>query len=45
MEKCDTDFVEPLNIIQNDNWYILTAQDELTNFLVAVPLKQQPAEK
>lgn len=45
MEKCNIDVVGPLNVSQNSNRCILTIQDELSKFLVAVPLKQQTAEE
>jgi hypothetical protein len=43
-EKCCLDIVGPLTETQAGNKYILTFQDELSKFLVAVPIPRQDAE-
>jgi hypothetical protein len=43
-EKCSLDIVGPLIESESGNKYILTFQDELSKFIVAVPLQQQDAE-
>jgi hypothetical protein len=43
-EKCCLDIVGPLRETQARNKYILTFQDELSKFLVAIPIQKQDAE-
>jgi hypothetical protein len=43
-EKCCLDIVGPLTETQAGNKYILTFQDELSKFLVAIPVPRQDAE-
>lgn len=43
-EKCCLDIVGPLPETQTGNKYILTFQDELSKFLVAIPISRQDAE-
>lgn len=43
-EKCSLDIVGPLVESESGNKYILTFQDELSKFIVAIPLPQQDAE-
>jgi transposase InsO family protein len=43
-EKCTIDIVGPLNLSTLGNRYILTVQDELSKFLIAVPMGEQTAE-
>jgi hypothetical protein len=43
-EKCCLDIVGPLTETQNGNRYVLTFQDELSKFLVAIPIPRQDAE-
>jgi hypothetical protein len=43
-EKCCLDIVGPLPETQKGNKYILTFQDELSKFLVAIPIPRQDAE-
>jgi hypothetical protein len=43
-EKCYLDIVGPLPETQKRNKYILTPQDELSKFLVAIPIPRQDAE-
>jgi hypothetical protein len=43
-EKCCLDIVGPLTETQKGNTYILTFQDKLSKFLVAIPLQKQDAE-
>ena len=43
-EKCYTDVVGPLPITQGNNRYILTFQDDLSKYVVAIPIPQQDAE-
>jgi hypothetical protein len=43
-EKCCLDIVGPLTETQAGNKYILTFQDELSKFLVAIPIPRQDAE-
>jgi hypothetical protein len=43
-EKCSLDIVGPLIESETGNKYILTFQDELSKFIVAIPLPQQDAE-
>jgi hypothetical protein len=43
-EKCCLDIVGPLTETQKGNKYILTFQDELSKFLVAIPIQRQDAE-
>jgi transposase InsO family protein len=44
-DKCYLDVVGPLPVIQGNNKYILTFQDYLSKYVVAVPIGQQDAEK
>jgi hypothetical protein len=44
-EKCVVDLVGPFSPSQEGNRYILTVQDDLSKFLIAVPLKEQTAEE
>jgi len=43
-EKCYLDMVGPLPVTQGNNKYILTFQDDLSKYVVAVPIGQQDAE-
>jgi len=43
-DKCYLDFVGPLPVTQWNNKYILTFQDGLSKYEVAVPIGQQDAE-
>jgi transposase InsO family protein len=43
-EKCYLDMVGPLPVTQGSNKYILTFQDDLSKYVVAVPIGQQDAE-
>ena len=43
-EKCCLDIVGPLTETQTGNKYLLTFQDELSKFLVAIPIRKQDAE-
>ncbi len=43
-EKCYMDVVGPLPITQGNNRYILTFQDDLSKYVVAIPIPQQDAE-
>jgi hypothetical protein len=43
-EKCYLDIVGPLPVTQGDSKYILTFQDDLTKYVVAIPIVQQDAE-
>jgi hypothetical protein len=43
-EKCAVDIVGPLTETMSGNKYILTFQDDLSKFLVAIPIPQQDAE-
>jgi hypothetical protein len=43
-EKCCLDIVGPLTETQEGNKYIFTFQDELSKFLVAIPIPRQDAE-
>jgi transposase InsO family protein len=42
--KCYLDIVGTLHVTQGSNKYILTFQDDLSKYVVAVPLGQQDAE-
>jgi transposase InsO family protein len=44
-EKCTIDIVGPLNYSATGNRYILTIQDDLSKFLIAVPLTEQTADE
>jgi hypothetical protein len=44
-EKCTIDIVGPLNYSMIGYHYILTAQDDLSKFLIAVPLAEQSADE
>jgi hypothetical protein len=43
-EKCALDIVGPMTETESGNKYILTFQDDLRKFLVAIPIPQQDAE-
>jgi transposase InsO family protein len=43
-EKCALDIVGPMTETETGNRYILTFQDDLSKFLVAIPIPQQDAE-
>ena len=43
-EKCYLDVVGPLPVSQEGNKYILTFQDDLSKYVVAVPIRQQDAD-
>jgi transposase InsO family protein len=43
-EKCYLDVVGPLPVTQGGNKYVLTFQDDLSKYVVAVPISQQDAE-
>jgi hypothetical protein len=43
-EKCIVDIVGPISPSEEGNRYILTVQDDLSKFLIVVPLKEQTAE-
>jgi transposase InsO family protein len=43
-EKCALDIVSPMTETMSGNKYILTCQDDLSKFLVAIPIPQQDAE-
>ena len=43
-DKIAMDIIGPLNITKNGNKFILTIQDQLSKFLIAVPLQDQTAE-
>ena len=43
-EKCFMDVVDPMPISQGNNKYILTFQDDLSKYVVAIPIHQQDAE-
>jgi transposase InsO family protein len=43
-EKCSLDIVGPLTTTMDGNRYILTFQDELSKYTLAVPIPQQNAE-
>jgi hypothetical protein len=42
-KKCALDIVGPLNQTLNGYRYVLTFQDELSKFTLAVPIRQQDA--
>jgi hypothetical protein len=42
-EKCTIDIVGPFNPSMLESRYILTVQDDLSKFLIAVPLAEQTA--
>lgn len=42
-EKCALDFVGPLNQTSDGNKYVLTFQDELSKYTLAIPIQQQDA--
>jgi transposase InsO family protein len=44
-EKCTIDIVGPLSPSMIGNRYILTVQDDLSKFLIAVPMAEQSAEE
>jgi hypothetical protein len=44
IEKCCLDIVGPLLETQKGNKYILMFQNELSKFLVAIPIQRQDAE-
>jgi len=43
-DKCYLDIVSPLPVTQGNNKYILTFQDDLSKYVVAVPIGHQDAE-
>jgi len=43
-EKCYLDVVGPLSVTQGNNKYILTFQDDLSKYVIAMPITQQDAE-
>lgn len=43
-EKCSLDTVGPLTETQQGNRYVLTFQDELSGYLIAIPIAQQDSE-
>jgi len=43
-EKCALDIIGPMTEIMSGNKYILTFQDDLSKFIVAIPIPQQDAE-
>jgi len=43
-EKCALDIVGPMTETMSGNKHILTCQDDLSKFLVAIPIPQQDAE-
>jgi hypothetical protein len=43
-EKCSLDVVDPLPVTLEGNKYILTFQDDLSKYVVAVPIEKQDAE-
>lgn len=43
-EKCSMDIVGPLSISNNGNKYMLTFQDDLSKFTLAVPIERQDAD-
>ena len=43
-DKIAMDIVGPLKVTKNGNEYMLTIQDQLSKFLIAVPLLDQIAE-
>ena len=44
-QKCSVDIVGPFNLSGTGYRYILTVQDDLSKFLIAVPLEDQTAEQ
>jgi hypothetical protein len=44
-EKCSVDIIGPLSASESGNRYILTVQDDLSKFLIAVPMRGQTAEE
>jgi hypothetical protein len=42
-EKCALDIVGPLSQISGGNRYVLTFQDELSKYTLAIPIEQQDA--
>jgi transposase InsO family protein len=43
-DKCTLDVVGPLTVTNSNNKYILTFQDDLSKYVVAIPIGQQDAE-
>ena len=43
-EKCALNIVGPMTETMSGNKYVLTCQDDLSTFLVAIPIPQQDAE-
>lgn len=43
-ERCSLDIVGPLPVTQKGNKYILTFQDDLSKYVIGVPIRQQDAE-
>jgi transposase InsO family protein len=44
-EKCSIDIIGPISVSGSGNQYILTVQDDLSKFLIAVPMKEQTADE
>jgi hypothetical protein len=44
-EKCSIDIIGPFCSSRSQHRYILTVQDELSKFLIAIPLEDQTAEQ
>jgi hypothetical protein len=44
LEKCVLNIVGPLEKSSSKNKYVLTFQDELSKFMVAIPIEHQDAE-
>ena len=44
-ENCSIDIIGPFCSSRSQHCYILTVQDELSKFLIAVPLEDQTAEQ
>jgi len=42
-EKCALDIVGPLNQTSDGNRYVLTFQDELSKYKIAIPIEQEDA--
>ena len=43
-ERCALDIVGPMTETMSGNKYILTCQDDFSNFLIAIPIPQQDAQ-
>jgi transposase InsO family protein len=44
-ERCSVHIIGPLSTTVSGNRYILTVQDDLSKFLIALPMKEQTAEE